>query len=45
VALIGERAYGRGLAVVTTFPLTGSVLRNDPTAATLLDALVALAVK
>jgi hypothetical protein len=45
VALIGERRYGRGLAVVTTFPLIGSVLRNDPTAATLLDALVALTVK
>ena len=44
-ALIGERRYGRGLALVTTFPLIGSVLRNDPTAATLLDALVALTVK
>jgi hypothetical protein len=43
-ALIVERAYGRGKMVATTFRLLRDAPSADPTATTLLDALVELAV-
>ncbi|MBS1252125.1 MAG: Beta-galactosidase [Anaerolineales bacterium] len=42
-ALIAERRYGRGRAVLTTFRLTTNDPGSDPTATTLLDALIELA--
>lgn len=42
VALIAERRYGRGRAVLTTFRLTNEAPQADPTATLLLDALVEL---
>ncbi|MGD8244831.1 MAG: glycoside hydrolase family 2 TIM barrel-domain containing protein [Anaerolineae bacterium] len=42
VALIAERRYGKGRAVVTTFRLTTDPPGVDPTATTLLDALIEL---
>jgi hypothetical protein len=41
-ALIAERRYGRGRAVLTTFQLTHDAPAADPTATLLLDALVEL---
>jgi hypothetical protein len=42
VALIAERRYGKGRAVVTTFQLTTDAPGADPTATILLDALIEL---
>lgn len=42
VALIGVRRYGQGQAVLTTFRLTSDAPGADPTATTLLDALIKL---
>ncbi len=39
-ALIGRRRYGKGKMVATTFRLAGANLGVDPTATTLLDALI-----
>jgi hypothetical protein len=44
VALIGVRRYGQGRAVLTTFRLTSDAPGIDPTATTLLDALIELAI-
>jgi len=41
-ALICQRSYGRGLAVLTTFRLTRDSPGSDPLATTLLDALIEL---
>jgi hypothetical protein len=41
-ALIAERRYGRGRAVLTTFQITHDAPAADPTATLLLDALVEL---
>jgi hypothetical protein len=41
-ALAAERRYGRGRAVMTTFQLTQDAPGCDPTATTLLDALIGL---
>ena len=45
VALAAERHYGKGRAVITTFQLTNDVPGSDPTATTLLDALISLTLK
>jgi hypothetical protein len=42
VALIAERRYGQGRAVLTTFRLTADAPGADPTATTLLDGLIEL---
>jgi hypothetical protein len=39
-AFIGRRSYGKGTMVTTTFRLAGANLGVDPTATTLLDALI-----
>jgi len=41
-ALAAERRYGKGWAVMTTFQLTRDAPGCDPTATTLLDALISL---
>lgn len=43
-ALIAERRYGKGRAVLTTFQLTNDAPKADPTATLLLDALVELTI-
>ncbi len=42
VALTAERRYGKGRAVITTFQVTNDAPGYDPTATTLLDALISL---
>jgi hypothetical protein len=43
--MIGERCYGKGRAVLNTFRLEDADLGTDPTATTLLDCLVELALR
>jgi hypothetical protein len=43
-ALIAERYYGKGVAILNTFNLSDDVLGNDPTATELMDALIRMVV-
>ena len=42
VALLAERCDGQGRAVLTTFEVTADAPQADPSATTLLDALIEL---
>jgi hypothetical protein len=44
-ALVGERFYGNGKAVISTLHLSDSDLGEDPTATNLLDALIELSIR
>jgi hypothetical protein len=44
-AIVGQRYYGQGKAVLNTFNLSESDLGRDPTATNLLDALIELTTK